>query len=132
MAGWGLPYQGSKSAHAGRIYRLIRRSHPDCRHLWEPFTGGGSVAHIFAHEGWQAVDPYSYLILRPGQAISDRACCCASADVSGGVVCTGCGSCDGGYGVWGCCGKTGIPAKLIAVGLTATRFSVADRTIRCA
>lgn len=47
MAGWGLPYQGSKSAHAGRIYRLIRRSHPDCRHLWEPFTGGGALSPTF-------------------------------------------------------------------------------------
>ena len=40
MAGWGLPYQGPKGAHAGKIYRAISQRHPDSQLLWEPFTGG--------------------------------------------------------------------------------------------
>ena len=64
MAGWGLPYQGSKGAHAGKIYRAIAQRHPDSRLLWEPFTGGGAVGAYFATQGWnvEASDAERYVI----------------------------------------------------------------------
>ena len=64
MAGWGLPYQGSKGAHAGKIYRAISQRHPDSQLLWEPFTGGGAVGAYFATHGWdvEASDAERYVV----------------------------------------------------------------------
>ena len=50
--GYGIPYQGSKGAHAGRIYRCIAQRHPDARTLVDPFCGGWAVAHAFTRAGW--------------------------------------------------------------------------------
>ncbi len=68
MAGWGLPYQGSKGAHAGKIYRAIKQRHPEADTLVEPFCGGFAVGHFFAAHGWNViasdVEPYVVALLQ--------------------------------------------------------------------
>lgn len=65
--GYGIPYQGSKGAHAGRIYRCIAQRHPDARTLVDPFCGGWAVAHAFTRAGWTVhasdIDPYAVALL---------------------------------------------------------------------
>ena len=70
--GYGIPYQGSKGAHAGRIYRCIAQRHPDARTLVDPFCGGWAVAHAFTRAGWSEHACVWHAELR-----SARSCACA-------------------------------------------------------